>query len=107
MASASAARRPWPRRSRACRRSLGELVKGALHSGALRISVVLFDELCLLGRSDLADRLERLIDGPFPRGVVDHVASIRHGRLRLLARPGTRARGHRAVPGPPQRASWT
>src|SRR5689334_1710074 len=74
----------------------------ALRSGAFWISLVLFDEVCLQGRSDLVGRLERLIDGPFPRDVVHHVASIPHGRLRLIASPGTRAGGHRAAPGPPQ-----
>src|SRR5690348_13766462 len=70
--------------------------EGARRSGALRISLVLFDEVCLQGRSDLVGRLERLIDGPFPRDVVHHVASIPHGRLRLLASPGTRAEIGRA-----------
>ena len=37
--------------------------EGALRSGALRISLVLFDEVCLQGRSDLVGRLERLIGG--------------------------------------------
>jgi hypothetical protein len=42
--------------------------------------------VCLQGRSDLVGRLERLIDGPFPRDVVHHGASIPHSRLRLLIR---------------------
>ena len=44
--------------------------EGALRSGALRISVVLFEQACLKSRSDFTGRLERLIDGLFPRDVV-------------------------------------
>jgi hypothetical protein len=49
--------------------------------------------VCLQGRSDFVGRLERLIDDPFPRDVVHHVASIPHGRPRLLASPGTALAG--------------
>ncbi len=53
---------------------LERLGEGALRSGALRISLVLFGQVCLNSRSDFAGRLERLIDGLFPRDVVHHVA---------------------------------
>jgi hypothetical protein len=46
--------------------------EGALRGGALRASVVLFDEACLKSRSNFTGRLERLIEGPFPRHVVHH-----------------------------------
>jgi CspA family cold shock protein len=52
---------------------------GALRGGALRISLVLFDQVCLKGRRDLVGRLERLVDGPFPRAVVHHAAIIPRG----------------------------
>src|SRR6266702_4036558 len=57
---------------------LERVCEGALRGGALQISLVLFDEVCLQGRSNLVGRLECLIDCPFPRDVVDP-----HGRLRL------------------------
>jgi hypothetical protein len=50
--------------------------EGALRGGALRISLVLFDQVCLKGRSDFIGRHERLINGPFPRDVVHHAAII-------------------------------
>ena len=55
-----------------------------------QISLVLLDQVCLKGRSDFVGRLERLIDGPFPRDVIHHVAII----------PGTAPppNGHRAIP---------
>src|SRR6266568_1886159 len=46
--------------------------EGALRSGALRIGVVLFYEACLKSRSDFGGRLERLIDGLFPRDAVHY-----------------------------------
>jgi hypothetical protein len=55
--------------------SLPELERGgegAQRSGALRIGVVLFDEACLKSRSDFAGRLERLMDGLFPRDAVHY-----------------------------------
>jgi hypothetical protein len=57
--------------------------EGAVRSGALWISLVLFDQVCLKGRSDFVGRLERLIDGPLPRDVVHHAAIIPRGRRRL------------------------
>ncbi len=62
-----------------------------LCAAALRISLVLFDQVCLKGRSDFIGRLERLIDGPFPRDVVHHAAIIPRGR------PSNEP-GHRAIP---------
>src|SRR5690242_16623298 len=66
---------------------------GALRGGALRISLVLFDQVCLKGRRDFVGCLERLIDGPFPRDVLHHVAIIPRGRLPSY--------GHRAIPAAP------
>ncbi len=53
---------------------------GALRGGALQISLVLFDQVCLTGRGDLVGRHERLIDGPFPRDVIHHAAIIPRSR---------------------------
>ena len=61
--------------------------EGALRSGALRIGVVLFDEVCLKSRSDFGGRLERLIDGLFPRDA-STIGETPRSRLRLLASPG-------------------
>src|SRR6266567_8016155 len=75
--------------------SLPELERGgegAQRSGALRISVVLFDEACLKSRSDFAGRLERLIDGLFPRDAVHPLASIPQSAL-----PPSES-GHRVIP---------
>jgi hypothetical protein len=54
--------------------------EGALRSGALRISLVLFDQVRLKSRSDFIGRHERLINGPVPRDVVHHAAIIPRGR---------------------------
>jgi hypothetical protein len=73
--------------------------EGALRSGALQISLVLFDPVCLKGRSDLVGHLERLIDGPFPSDVVHHAAIIPRARLPLLTgaeRPQQRCPHHAA-----------
>src|SRR6266516_5026869 len=70
---------------------LNRVGEGALRGGALRISLVLFDQVRLKGRRDLVGRLERLIDGPFPRAVVHHAAIIPRGR------PSNEP-GHRAIP---------
>ena len=70
------ARRLGPaRRSRACR-ELKRAGEGTRRSGALQISPVFLDQVCLKSRSDFVGRLERLIDGPFPRDVVHHAAII-------------------------------
>src|SRR6266576_5404682 len=66
--------------------------EGALRSGALRIGVVLFDEACLKSRSDFGGRLERLIDGLFPRDAVNPLAGIPQSAL-----PPSES-GHRAIP---------
>jgi hypothetical protein len=42
----------------------------------IRISPVLLDEVSLKGRGDFVGRLQRVVDGPVPCGVVNHVASI-------------------------------
>src|SRR6185437_558565 len=54
-----------------------------LRSGPIRISRMLFDEVCLKCRSDLIGRLQRVIDGPVPCGVVNHAASISRTLRRL------------------------
>jgi hypothetical protein len=84
MMSASTARSPSPRRSRACRRSLREWVN-ACGSGALQISLVLFEEVGLEGCSHFVDCLERVVDGQLPNVVVNHVACIPRSWLRLPA----------------------
>jgi hypothetical protein len=37
---------------------------------------MLLDEVSLKGRGDFVGRLQRVVDGPVPCGVVNHVASI-------------------------------
>jgi len=49
---------------------------GILGSATIRISPVLLDEVSLKGRSDFVSRLQRVVDGPVPCGVVNHEASI-------------------------------
>ena len=61
--SASMVRSPSPRRSRACRRSLRELVDVLCAEDPLGICLVLFDEVGLQGSRDFVHRLERLVDG--------------------------------------------
>jgi hypothetical protein len=54
-----------------------ERVSGGIPDGAtIRISPMLLDEVRLKGRGDLVSRLQRVVDGPVPCGVVNHVASI-------------------------------
>ena len=48
----------------------------SLRSGTLRISPVLLDEMGLQGRGYFIRRLQRLIDGQVPCGVINHPASI-------------------------------
>ncbi len=78
--------------------------KGALRSGALRISLVLFDQVCLKSRSDFIGRHERLINGPFPRDVVHHAAIIPRGRppqrVRAPSDPSSEVRTCRPSDGP-------
>jgi hypothetical protein len=78
--------------------------EGALRGGALRISLVLFDQVCLKGRSDFIGRHERLIDGPFPRDVVHHAAIIPRGRpaqrVRAPSDPSSEVRICRPSAGP-------
>jgi hypothetical protein len=83
MTPASTARSPWPRPLASLPQELKRVGEGAARSGALWISLVLFDQVCLKGRSDFVGRLERLIDGPLPRDVVHHAAIIPRGRRRL------------------------
>jgi hypothetical protein len=49
---------------------------GILGSTAIWISPVLLDEVSLKGRGDFVGRLQRVVDGPVPCGVVNYVASI-------------------------------
>ena len=49
---------------------------GALRSGAIRISPVLLDEVCLKCRRDFVGCLQRVVDGPVSCGVVNHAVSI-------------------------------
>ena len=49
---------------------------GILGGGAIWISPVLLDEVSLKGGSDFVGRLQRVVDGPVPCGVVNHAASI-------------------------------
>jgi len=64
---------------------------GILDSATIRISPMLLDEVSLKGRSDFVSRLQRVVDGPVPCGVVNHVASIprspRYERLGSVALP--------------------
>jgi len=53
---------------------------GALRGGALRISPVFLDEVGLQGCGDFIGRLQRVVDGPVPCCVVNHVASIARQR---------------------------
>src|SRR5262249_23658595 len=69
--------------SQSCAQTLASLPQelervgeGGLRSRALRSSPVLFDEVCLQGCGDFVGRLERLIDGPLPGGVVQHMVRI-------------------------------
>jgi hypothetical protein len=49
---------------------------GAVRGRALGIGSVFFDEVCLQGRRNFVGRLQCVIDGPVPCGVVNHVDSI-------------------------------
>jgi len=83
--SASIARSPLPRRSRACRSSLSELVKGvcgAERSGTARCSSM---RCACRAAGDFVGRLERLVDGLLPGGVVQHMVSIPRARRCLPA----------------------
>src|SRR5215471_17259882 len=54
-----------------------ERVRGwVVGSGAIRISPMLLDEVSLQGCGDLVGRLQSVVDGPVPCGVVNHVASV-------------------------------
>jgi hypothetical protein len=48
----------------------------ALRGGALRISSVFLDEVSLQCRRDFVGCLQRVVNGPVPCSVVNHVASI-------------------------------
>ena len=47
-----------------------------LRGGTLWVSPVFLDEVSLEGCRDFVGRLQGVVDGPVPRGVVNHVASI-------------------------------
>jgi hypothetical protein len=65
---------------------------GILGSAAIRISPMLLDEVSLKGRGDFVGRLECVVDGPVPCGVVNHVASIpRSPRYDLMGTPPSAA----------------
>jgi len=49
---------------------------GVLCGGAIQISLVLLEKVCLKGRRDFVGRLQRLVDSPVPGSIVNHVASI-------------------------------
>ena len=78
---------------------------GGPRSGAVGISRVLFDEVGLQGGSNFVGRLESLVNGPFPSGVVNHAGEYPHDGLTvqptlatlITIRPGwdasTRPRG--------------
>ena len=51
-----------------------------LRGGALRVSPVFLDEMSLQGCGDFIGRLQGVVDGPVPRCVVNHVASIARQR---------------------------
>src|SRR6266571_4050704 len=68
---------------------------GALRGGALRISPVFLDEMGLQGCGDFVGCLQRVVDGPVPCCVVNHVASIARQRASGGARtyrPGASCR---------------
>ena len=76
---------------------LQRVAGGALRSGAIRISPVLLDEVCLKRRSDFVSCLQRLVDSPVPCGVVNHAASITRTCFAMQRRgmhPGKYPRGH-------------
>jgi hypothetical protein len=54
----------------------------AVWGGALGISSVLLDEVCLEGCRNFVDCLQGVVDGPVPCGVVNHVDSIARSLLR-------------------------
>ncbi len=59
---------------------------GALRGSAIRISAVLLDEVRLKRRSNFVCRLQRMVDSPVPRDVVNHAASIPPSLLRNAIR---------------------
>src|SRR5262249_23913011 len=48
----------------------------ALRGSPIQLGAVLLDQVRLKRRSDLIGRLQRMIDGPVPRRVVNHAPSI-------------------------------
>ena len=78
MRSASMARSPSPRRSRACLSSLRELPDGLCEPERSGTGPVFLDEVGLEGCRDFIGRLQRVVDGQVPRSVVNHEASIAH-----------------------------
>ena len=56
--------------------------RGAPRGGAVRISPVFLDEVGLQSCGDFVSRLQRVVDGPIPCCVVNHMASIALHRSR-------------------------
>jgi len=54
----------------------------AVWGGALGISSVFLDQVCLEGRRNFVGRLQCVVDGLVPCGVVNHVDSIPRSLLR-------------------------
>jgi hypothetical protein len=50
--------------------------------GAIGISPMLLDEVSLQGSGDFVGRLQRVVDGPVPCGVVNHAVNISRSLLR-------------------------
>ncbi len=68
----------------------------AVRGGTLRISPVFLDEVGLQGCGDFVGRLQRVVDGPIPCGVVNHRVSI--APPRVFGVPGNSpARGDHGV----------
>ena len=61
---------------------LERVARSARRSGALRISSVFLNEVSLECCRDFVRRLQRVVDGPVPCSVVNHVASIAQWVLR-------------------------
>jgi hypothetical protein len=55
---------------------------GIVGGGAIGISPMLLDEVSLQGSGDFVGRLQRVVDGPVPCGVVNHAVNISRSLLR-------------------------
>ena len=98
MLSASTARSPFTQAFAGLPQEFEGVGGGALRGSAIRISAVLLDEVRLKCGSDFVCRLQRMVDGPVPCGVVNHAASILRSLLRNTIR-GHPARLSRQTPG--------